>query len=400
MSYISLSLINTLYNKRIRSLLYNHLISLPLHIDKDQPLIYNKIGNDDMDNSLYNNNNNDNLTSYDILTIDPLCPPDSILIKISIVNNSLISEFGALLSDIQEEFITKNNNIIENEHIRQNLQPIDSKSFKLPLQKFTQLLYEKIFGSHLDKKKLTSALFDMNDIIVSIDDIMDSFFNFNSFSKCIIFILYTRLLLDCIGSLYRFRIEDIYTKEFINIKRECYITTSSKKCKKNNLRFSSMLIKPPYNTIERIINYIIDPIISQYQLDVRNDKKNMSLTDIIANASYKNNYQFKHIDDNKINEDLLYRQMPIPIDDYSTNVQMIKIRKEARIRTSNKQILFPISKENIILQFINLSNEAKVLLCLPYIFLNKDNGCLYGSSIIKDGQECTFIIVDFLPIDL
>nr|BDT61671.1 MAG: wsv415-like protein [Marsupenaeus japonicus endogenous nimavirus]GBG35401.1 wsv415-like protein [Marsupenaeus japonicus endogenous nimavirus] len=403
MSFISLRLVNDLYNQRHRSLLYNHFISLPTNNDTTDNnfILFHSTQTGAIVKS--NNDNNEDETSYDILAIDPLCPSDVLYIKVSIIDFAFINqEFLSILINTARYLNTKNVNFTE-KCISPALQSLDTKTFRLSLKSFSELLRDHIFGQHLDRRKLIRALFEIPQLAISTSDIEENFFALDNFSKCILFLLYTHLLLECMGSSIRFRIEDIYTNEFINIKRKCHVSTSSDRIRAQDtgrhkqLPFVSDQFWEARNNFGKIIEYIIDPVIRPPKERPNND---MMVDNPLYNIIESVRSSFP--DKNYIEKDVLYNTISIPVSKNNNNSEnhiILNIRKEARFTSSNKQLLFPIhGRREKSLHFLNISQEAKVLLLLPYFFSNNETSCLFGDSILKDQRHCTFVLADFLPV--
>nr|BDT61989.1 MAG: wsv415-like protein [Penaeus monodon majanivirus B] len=421
MSFISLKLANVLYNQRHRSLLYNHLVSLtPSNTASASTnfIINNNNNNDDDDGNNNNNNNNNNSSNnvdeliYNILAIDPLCPSDILYIKVSIIDSNITnSDFLSVLISTARCLNISKLKFIESASTPR-LQSSDTKTFKLSLRSFSEIVRDHIFGLHLDRAKLMTVLFEIPQLKISTDDLVQSFFALDTFSNCILFLLYTHLFLECIGSSIRFRIEDIYTSEFINIKRKYHVSTSSDRIIRTQATHLQHQQGPflcnqspeDINGIDKIIKYIINPVINPPKTTIsninsNNDTKNNPLVDIIEKI--RSSYPDKNHNNENIIGNILYHTISVPVNKYDNNENyiLLNIRKEARVINCNKQILFPVhGRQKRILHFLNLSKEAKVLLLLPYFFSDKTTTCLMGDSILRDESCCTFVLADFLPV--
>jgi len=409
MSYISIRLINTLYNQRQRSFVYNHLISLSSNVNRDNNVLYNTVQfttTTTTDTGTVIKTNDDDKTLYNILTIDPLCSSKMVYVKVSVMDHNSTSNSSPFVSALINAARCINIQCIENISIPR-LQSLDTKTFRVSLWSFAKLVRDHLFESYLDNRNLMEALFEIPHLKISTEDIVQSFFAFDTYSNCILFLLYAHLLLECTGSSIRFQIEDIYTREFINIKRKCYISTSSNKARRlattlalqqQHWFFISDRCSETLSSIDKIIKHIIDPVIC-----LQEEKSNYGISDPLIDIieTVRTSHPDKEGNiENNIND---YYSVSIPIGNLDNeNYIYLYIRKEARLINSNKQILFPVHgrQKKKTLYFLNLSKEAKVLLLLPYFFPDKTTSCMFGDSILRDERRCTFILADFIPIHL
>lgn len=416
MSFVSLKLANTLYNQRHRSLLYNHLVSLTPASTANTSFIIN---NDNSDNGNNNNNNhnsnNDDDLTYNILAIDPLCPSDILYIKVSIIESNITnSDFLSVLTNTARCLNTSKMKFVESASTPK-LQSSDTKTFRLSLRSFSETVRDHLFGLHLDRTKLMTVLFEIPQLKISTDDVVQSFFALDTFSNCILFLLHTHLFLECTGSSVRFRIEDVYTSEFISIKRNYHTSTSSDRIARTQAvhhhhHHHQQYQRGPFlfdqslenmNGVDKMIEYIMNPVVSPPETVVSNsdEAKNDSLVEIIEKI--RNTYPDKIHDKENGVGNILYHTISVPVNKYDYNGShiLLNVRKEARVINCHKQILFPVrGRQRRVLHFLNLSKEAKVLLLLPYFFSDKTTTCLMGDSFLRDERCCTFVLADFLPV--
>nr|BDT62609.1 MAG: wsv415-like protein [Metapenaeus ensis majanivirus] len=515
MSFISLKLLNNLYNHRERLNLYRHLVNsnndAARKIDTKSFTTFNITTTTTTTttttscNSKGNNYSSDSVmySNYHILSIDPLCPANQIYVKVKIKTfiPELASPFLAALLDAAYCYVEKknigfienvdngfdsnnssdssnnsssssnsnssssnkssnsssssssssssnsknrainintiittaanndddnnnNNNNNNNDDANDNgnaaniniiisTLPLDTKTVYVPLSKLCEIIQKFLFNASLKKEHIITSLFSINrqDYI----DIVHDFFAFDTYSKCILFLLYIQLLLECVpSSSIKFYIVDVYTNELVKIKRKCHVTQLSKENNKNQW-FLEQNYNKKQNVIDRILKYIVEPVVdppppsssssSSFENSNVSIVDNSLLHDIIRNARVANYIATREKKEEKENEmDLIgIENMTLTCTNNHNNYTniILRIRKEPRLINSNKQILFPtfIGQQNQ-LQFLKLSDEAKTILLLPHFFQNYSSlsSCLYGHSTLLNNQTCTFLMADFLPI--
>nr|BDV49947.1 MAG: wsv415-like protein [Metapenaeopsis lamellata majanivirus] len=394
MAHISLKLINILHNQRERAIIRNRL-----------SLSCDRTSYDNCIKIKKSNNYHDGLF-YDILAPDPLCPSDFVHIQVSIMHDTskFTMNFLNTVMDTQSNLDERNIKYIEN--YEKKINPTDTKTLKVSLKKFSEAIRDVIFKDFLNKEQLIQSLFDIPHQL-SVQNITNCFFKLDTYSKCILFLLYTHLLLEAIGSSIRFRIEDVYVNEFILVKRKCHISTCSEKIlqissNQNNL---STIFQRNFeecgNATDRILKYIINPTIDPpNNITNQQSKSEDTLLQIIT--AVKDNDMCNTDANNKEEENNdIYRNIEISINecDNFNNTILLRVRKQPRYYVLNMQLLFPVSGEGPInMNFLHLSKESKMLLILPYFFLDKIKTLEYGDSILRDGRYCTFLLADFMPI--
>lgn len=279
--------------------------------------------------------------------------------------------------------------------------PPDSYVVNMNMERLGRLIRDVLLNTHLDRTKFAEAVFvEANLNSAHASSLADDFFSLDSYSKCLVLILYTSLWLateSSGGSQVRLCLIDLFPEYYINVERKSYSSLVAE-----NYKYNPKRIAP--GAVDVLLSQFVDPVIYSGQvrtwpLNYPSENSKALFSRITPQSSSTPDGLFSRTLNSIISAGIDASFIPaIPEEeDQDSTSQTISLRMEdgtdalVNVRTirnahyKNCILAFPLDKTFASYGHYTLTTEAKIALLLPGFLYEGQTSCgLVGSTLQRN----------------